>query len=48
MHAVQLELAQLTYMDEDPPYGFREDLAVAVRPTLKAIVQAMIGWGSRR
>jgi N-formylglutamate deformylase len=47
-HAVQLELAQLTYMDEDPPYGFREDLAVAIRPTLKAIVQAMIGWGSRR
>jgi N-formylglutamate deformylase len=48
VHAVQLELTQCTYMDEDPPYGFREDLAVAIRPTLKAIVQAMIGWGSRR
>ncbi|HZF32516.1 MAG TPA: N-formylglutamate deformylase [Candidatus Angelobacter sp.] len=48
VHAVQLELAQLTYMDEDPPYGFREDLAIAIRPTLNAIVQAMISWGSRR
>jgi N-formylglutamate deformylase len=48
IHAVQLELAQLTYMDEDPPYGFREDLAAAVRPVLRAIVQAMIGWRSRR
>jgi N-formylglutamate deformylase len=48
VHAVQLELVQLTYMDEDAPYGFREDLAVAIRPALKAIVDAMIGWGSRR
>jgi N-formylglutamate deformylase len=48
IHAVQLELAQLTYMDEDPPYGFREDLAAAVRPVLRVIVQAMIGWASRR
>src|SRR5262249_58841567 len=47
-HAVQLELAQPTYMDEDPPYGFREDLAAAVRPVLRAILQALVGWGSRR
>ena len=45
---MQLELAQLTYMDEDPPYGFREDLAAAVRPALKGILQALVGWGSRR
>ena len=48
VHAVQLELVQLTYMDEDPPYDFREDLAVAIRPVLNAIVQAMVGWGARR
>jgi N-formylglutamate deformylase len=47
VHAVQLELAQLTYMDEDPPYGFREALAAEIRPVLRAIVQAMIGWGRR-
>jgi len=48
VHALQLELTQRTYMDEDAPYGFREDLAVAIRPVLNAIVQAMIVWGSRR
>jgi N-formylglutamate deformylase len=48
VHAVQLELAQFTYMDEDAPYGFREDLAVSIRPALKAIVEAMIGWASSR
>jgi N-formylglutamate deformylase len=47
IHAVQLELTQLTYMDEDPPFGFRDDLAAAVRPVLRAIVQAMIGWARR-
>jgi N-formylglutamate deformylase len=46
-HAVQLELTQLAYMDEDPPFGFRDDLAAAVRPVLRAIVQAMIGWARR-
>jgi N-formylglutamate deformylase len=48
VHAVQLELSQLTYMDEDPPYSWRDDLAGAIRPVLRSIVQAMIGWGSRR
>lgn len=48
MHAVQLELTQLTYMDEDPPFGFRADLAEGVRPTLRAILQAMIAWSARR
>jgi len=48
VHAVQLELSQSTYMDEDPPYGFRDDLAEAVRPTLRAILQAMLSWGAGR
>ena len=47
IHAVQLELTQLTYMDEDPPFGFRDDLAAAARPVLRAIVEAMIGWARR-
>lgn len=47
VHAVQLELAQLNYMDEDPPYGFREDLAAAIRPALRSILQAMIDWARR-
>jgi N-formylglutamate deformylase len=48
VHAVQLELTQCSYMDEDPPYGYREDLAAGIRPALRSIVQAMIGWGPRR
>jgi N-formylglutamate deformylase len=48
VHAVQLELSQLTYMDEDPPFRFRDDLAAQVRPTLRAVLQAMIDWGRRR
>jgi hypothetical protein len=34
-------------MDEDPPFGFRDDLAAAVRPVLRSVVQAMIGWARR-
>jgi N-formylglutamate deformylase len=48
VHAVQLELSQITYMDEDPPYRFREDLAATVRPTLRGVLQAMLAWGGGR
>ncbi len=44
IHAVQLELSQITYMDEDPPYGFREDLAEKVRPVLKGLLDAALAW----
>ena len=44
IHAVQLELSQITYMDEDPPYGFREDLAERVRPVLQGLLDAALAW----
>ena len=44
VHAIQLELSWITYMDEDPPFGFREDLAADVRPALRRIVAALIDW----
>ena len=44
IHAVQLELSQITYMDEDPPYGFREDLAEQVRPVLQGLLDAALAW----
>ncbi len=47
-HAVQLELSQIAYMDEDAPYRFRDDLAAAVRPTLRAVLEAMLDWASAR
>lgn len=48
VHAVQLELSQITYMSENPPFDFREELAGQVRPHLRAIVAAMLSWGRAR
>lgn len=47
VHAVQLELGEATYMDEDPPFGFREDLAAGVRPVLRALLEAAIRAAAR-
>ncbi|AKJ67960.1 N-formylglutamate amidohydrolase [Pandoraea thiooxydans] len=44
IHAVQLELSQITYMQETLPYGFDETRAAAVRPVLHALVEAMLAW----
>jgi len=43
-HALQLELSQITYMDENPPYGFREDLAAEVRPVLRRLLETALTW----
>jgi formiminoglutamase len=43
-HAVQLELAQRTYMNEQAPFDYRPDLAEKVQPVLQRLVQAMIDW----
>jgi N-formylglutamate deformylase len=43
-HAIQLELAQRTYMNEAPPFDYREDVARKVQPVLLRMVQAMIAW----
>ena len=47
VHAVQLELSQITYMDEDAPYGFREDLAAGVRPLLRDLLTTALDWIGR-
>lgn len=49
VHAFQLELSMATYMDEaaQPP-SFDESKAAAVRPVLKAMVEAAIGWARRQ
>jgi len=48
VHAVQLELTQITYMNEDPPFEFDETKANKVRPALRAIVETMMAWGKER
>ncbi len=47
VHAIQLEQSQITYMDESPPYAFREDLAEAVRPLLRRFLEAALGWAGQ-
>jgi N-formylglutamate deformylase len=44
IHAVQLELSQVVYMDEAPPYGFREDLAAGIRPVLRRLLERAQDW----
>lgn len=47
-HAVQLELAQSTYMDEAPPWTFRDDLAERIRPVLHRLLVAARDWARAR
>jgi N-formylglutamate deformylase len=44
VHAIQLELAQRTYMSEDHPYSFDEHLAAALRPLLSEMLDAVLRW----
>ena len=44
VHAVQLELAQRTYMNETPPFDYRPNQAAKVQPILQRLVQTMIDW----
>ena len=47
VHAVQLEMAQCTYMNEAAPYAYRTDLAEKVQPTLKALLQTCLNFADR-
>lgn len=44
IHGIQLELSQRTYMNEAAPYDYREDLAGAVQPHLRAMLQCCLDW----
>jgi N-formylglutamate deformylase len=44
VYAVQLELAQRTYMNERAPYEYRPELADQVRPTLRRFLEALLAW----
>lgn len=45
IHAVQLELVQCRYMEEQEPFRYREDLARPTRGVLRALLEAMLAWG---
>jgi N-formylglutamate deformylase len=44
VHAVQLELVQRTYMNEQAPFDYRPEVAQKVQPILQRMVQTMIDW----
>ncbi len=48
IHALQLELAQITYMDEEPPFAFDESRAGALRPTLRRLLETFRDWSLGR
>lgn len=47
VHAIQLELCQCLYMDEQPPFTYRPQLAAQVQPLLGDLLQAAAGWVAR-
>lgn len=44
IHAIQLELAQCTYMQEEYPYSFDERRAAGLRPVLTQMLHVVLGW----
>jgi N-formylglutamate deformylase len=42
VHAIQLELAQVTYMSEECPYAFDESHAATLRPVLMELLEAVL------
>ena len=48
VQAVQLELAQLNYMDETPPFAWQQDRATQLQKVLKPMMQAFLQSGKPR
>lgn len=47
VEAVQMELAQTIYMDEDPPYTYQTVKAERVREVLRLVLERMLAYGER-
>jgi N-formylglutamate deformylase len=48
IHAVQLELGQATYMNEQPPFDYLPDVAEPTRGVLRQLLEAALGWAAER
>ena len=48
IHALQLEMAQLCYMDETPPWTYRPDRAATVQPILRRMLETLRDWGAHQ
>ncbi len=45
VHAVQMELACRAYMDETPPFAFREAKMARVQAVLREVLETILAWG---
>lgn len=48
VEAIQLEMSQITYMNEEPPFAYRPDLAFRVQPCLKAFLMTALEYTKHR
>jgi N-formylglutamate deformylase len=48
IHALQMELTEINYMDENPPYHFDEGKAEKLQKVLKDVFQALLAWGRQK
>ena len=44
IHAIQMEIAQITYMEEAPSFTFQQDRAEKLRPTLKDMIACVAAY----
>ena len=44
VHAIQLEMCQCLYMDEQAPFAYRPEVAARVQPLLKDMIGAAAAW----
>ena len=44
VHAIQLELAEITYMEEDPPFRYLEDRAAPTKATIATLLAIVLDW----
>lgn len=47
VHAIQLEMCQCLYMNEEAPFAYRPDLAAQVQPLLQQLLGAAVAWVRR-
>lgn len=47
IHAIQMELSQVNYMDEDYPFAYRPDKAEKLQTVLKSVISALMKWGQK-
>lgn len=48
VHAIQMEMAEATYMDETSPYTFRAERAAPVRRILREQLRIVLDWARQR